>query len=103
MRFAMTARTVLRQREGASGQVNDLTKLNMDKVTRFRKGGMEALEEAVRKLQLGDKKGAAKIVNENLVEETQGEEEISKVVQDEALRSEKQAAEMAKKVDALKK
>lgn len=100
MRFAMTARTVLRQRENGTGQVNELTKLNMDKVTRFRKGGIEALEEAVRKLQIGDKKGAAKIVQS--IEDQEVEVE-SKSVLEEARRSEEQAAVMAEKVESLKK
>lgn len=103
MRFAMTARTVLRQREGASGQLNPLTKLNVDKVTKYRKGGIEALEEAIRKLQIGDKKGAAKIVGE--IQEGQ-EAELqpeSTASLAEAQRSEQQAAEMAQKVEALKK
>jgi hypothetical protein len=98
MRFAMTARTVLRQREGWSGQLNNITKLNVEKVTRFRKGGAEALEEAIRKLQVGDKKGAAKIVQE---QEELAESE-DKAAAEEALRSEKQAAELAKKVENLK-
>lgn len=98
MRFAMTARTVLRQREGYSGQLNNITKLNVEKVTRFRKGGAEALEEAIRKLQVGDKKGAAKIVKEQ--EELAESEDLAAA--EEAVRSEKEAAELAKKVENLK-
>ncbi|CAI7587787.1 unnamed protein product [Penicillium pancosmium] len=98
MRFAMTARTVLRQREGYSGQLHNITKLNVEKVTRFRKGGAEALEEAIRKLQVGDKKGAAKIVKEQ--EELAESEDLAAA--EEAVRSEKQAAELAKKVENLK-
>ncbi|KAJ5714232.1 54S ribosomal protein L8 [Penicillium malachiteum] len=52
MRFAMTARTVARQRERGVEELNDLTSLNVQKVTRFRKGGMEALESAISKLKI---------------------------------------------------
>ncbi|KAJ5691425.1 54S ribosomal protein L8 [Penicillium malachiteum] len=52
MRFAMTARTVARQRERGVEELNDLTALNVQKVTRFRKGGMEALESAISKLKI---------------------------------------------------
>ncbi|OQE15896.1 hypothetical protein PENSTE_c026G02065 [Penicillium steckii] len=100
MRFAMTARTVQRQREIGTGQVNELTKLNMEKVTRFRRGGIDALEEAIRKLQIGDKKGAAKIVQS--IEDQEVESE-SKVALDEARRSEEEAAVVAQKVESLKK
>jgi len=49
MRFAMTARTIARQR--AEGQkMNDMTQRNMEKVTRFRPGGEEDLEKMVEKL-----------------------------------------------------
>lgn len=98
MRFAMTARTVLRQRENGSGELNPLTKLNVNKVTQFRKGGIEALEEAIRKLQVGDKKGAAKIVDGF----TLTEEQESKAASEEAERSQKKAEEMAKKLESLK-
>ncbi|KAJ6036113.1 54S ribosomal protein L8 [Penicillium herquei] len=55
MRFAMTARTVARQRERGIEELNDLTTLNVNKVTRFRKGGMEALESAISKLKIAKK------------------------------------------------
>ncbi|TVY81789.1 54S ribosomal protein L8 [Lachnellula suecica] len=49
MRFAMTARTVQRERtEGR--EPTEMTARNIDKVTRYRKGGAGALEEAINKL-----------------------------------------------------
>lgn len=51
-RFAMVARTVARQRELGNNHVNGLTALNLRKVTAFRKGGVEALEEAIAQLNL---------------------------------------------------
>jgi large subunit ribosomal protein L17 len=49
MRFAMTARTLARlQKEDK--EINDITAKNIDKVTRFRKGGETALEELVKKM-----------------------------------------------------
>lgn len=51
-RFAMVARTVARQRGLGNNHLNSLTALNVRKVTAFRKGGVEALEEAISKLKL---------------------------------------------------
>lgn len=46
MRFAMTARTIAKLRaEGKA--INDMTAGNIAKVTRFREGGEEKLEEMV--------------------------------------------------------
>lgn len=60
MRFAMTARTVAHQREQGIETLNQLTALNVRKVTRFRKGGIEALEDAISKLKITKKKSEAK-------------------------------------------
>lgn len=50
MRFAMTARTLAHlQREGKD--VNDITAMNIKKVTRFRKDGEKKLEELVGQLK----------------------------------------------------
>lgn len=60
MRFAMTARTLARQRSIADerekeGKVlwgmNDITAMNIKKVTRFRQGGEEELEKMVEKFE----------------------------------------------------
>ncbi|CAI7599804.1 unnamed protein product [Penicillium bialowiezense] len=59
MRFAMTARAVAREREQGRDLVHQLTKLNVKKVTQFRKNGVEALEDAISKLSL-TKKAAEK-------------------------------------------
>ncbi|MCJ1229112.1 hypothetical protein MMC12_005777 [Toensbergia leucococca] len=49
MRFAMTARTLVKERR--EGEVRELTARNVRKVTRFREGGQEELERAVRGLE----------------------------------------------------
>ncbi|KAJ6103130.1 54S ribosomal protein L8 [Penicillium sp. IBT 16267x] len=59
MRFAMTARTLLRQRERGIQNLNQLTALNVRKVTRFRKEGVEALEAAISNLKIANKKEVA--------------------------------------------
>ncbi|KAJ5151865.1 54S ribosomal protein L8 [Penicillium capsulatum] len=59
MRFALTARTVARQRENGNDFLNQLTAMNVRKVTRFRAGGIEALEEAIQGLKIKDKKPAS--------------------------------------------
>ncbi|KAI9928562.1 hypothetical protein ASPWEDRAFT_48836 [Aspergillus wentii DTO 134E9] len=56
MRFAMTARTVARQRSQGFDTLNEITTMNVNKVTKFRKGGVEALEEAIKRLELDAKK-----------------------------------------------
>ena len=58
MRFAMTARTVARQR-GSGEDLNEMTQKNIDKVTRYRPVGETALEEMVGRLSeldIGDRK-----------------------------------------------
>lgn len=54
----MTARTVARHREKGNDFLNGLTAENVRKVTRFRSGGIEALEEAIQALKIQDKKPA---------------------------------------------
>lgn len=50
MRFAMTARTLMRERSTVEG-VREITAKNIKKVTQFRTGGVEALEWEVRRLE----------------------------------------------------
>ena len=50
MRFAMTAKALVKQREGEIG-MNEITAANVRKVTRFRPGGEEALEREVMRLE----------------------------------------------------
>ena len=50
MRFAMTAKTLARQRQDPGG-VQDLTLKNMQKVTRFRPGGEAELEQRVSEME----------------------------------------------------
>ncbi|KAF7595785.1 hypothetical protein BBP40_004916 [Aspergillus hancockii] len=56
IRFAMTARTVARQRSQGLETLNQLTTLNVQKVTRFRKDGVEDLEREIKKLELDGRK-----------------------------------------------
>ncbi|GMF69039.1 unnamed protein product [Aspergillus oryzae] len=56
MRFAMTARTVARQRSQGLDTLNELTRLNVQKVTRFRKDGIDDLEREIKKLELDGRK-----------------------------------------------
>ncbi|KAE8138334.1 ribosomal protein L17 [Aspergillus pseudotamarii] len=56
MRFAMTARTVARQRAQGQDTLNELTRLNVQKVTRFRKDGIDDLEQEIKKLELDGRK-----------------------------------------------
>jgi large subunit ribosomal protein L17 len=46
IRFAMTARTVARNK----GYMNEMTKRNVEKVTKYRPDGMTALEDMVKKV-----------------------------------------------------
>ncbi|KAL8694716.1 MAG: hypothetical protein Q9218_000642 [Villophora microphyllina] len=61
MRFAMTAKTLARERAGVedgdadeegTGEIRDVTARNVRKVTRFRPSGMEDLEKAVARMEL---------------------------------------------------
>jgi len=64
IRFAMTARTLARQR-GDGEDVNDLTKKNIEKVTRYRPDGEAALEDMVGRLstlEIGERKNVGKDV-----------------------------------------
>lgn len=54
MRFAMTAATLARQQEEGVG-MNEITSLNVRKVTRFREGGEQELERIVQ--SIGEKRG----------------------------------------------
>ena len=57
MRFAITAKAIARQREQGIQTLNELTALNVRKVTRYRKDGVEALEKEIEKMTLeADKK-----------------------------------------------
>lgn len=60
MRFAMTARAVAREREQGRDLVHQLTRLNVKKVTQFRKNGVEVLEDAISKLSLAKKSAEKK-------------------------------------------
>lgn len=47
MRFALTARTIARQRKEGE-EINEMTRRNLEKVTRFRPGGEKDLEKMVK-------------------------------------------------------
>lgn len=51
IRFAMTAKTLVRERATEDGIVRPLTAKNIKKVTQFRPGGEEDLERTVRALE----------------------------------------------------
>lgn len=60
IRFAMTARTVARVRSEGK-DLNEMTARNIDKVTRFRPGGEDSLEEMVERiseLKVGERDNA---------------------------------------------
>lgn len=60
MRFAMTAKAIARhQAEGKA--LNEITALNMHKVTRFRENGEQALEEEVRRMTLAAENDKAEV------------------------------------------
>lgn len=50
MRFAMTAKALVKQREGGAA-MNEITAVNVRKVTRFRESGEEDLEAEVHRLE----------------------------------------------------
>ncbi|KAK2733228.1 hypothetical protein FQN55_003688 [Onygenales sp. PD_40] len=58
VRFAMTARTLARQRALGNAGLNQITALNVKKVTRYRKDGEKELEREVERIaREGRKKG----------------------------------------------
>ncbi len=61
MRFAMTARTIAKDREEGR-EHNEMTTRNVEKVTRYRPNGEDALETMVEKLgglEIGERSNAA--------------------------------------------
>lgn len=50
MRFALTAKTLVRERQSNVG-IREITARNVAKVTRYREGGEEELEKTVRRLE----------------------------------------------------
>lgn len=52
MRFAITAKAVARRRSQGLETLNELTLMNVRKVTQFRKDGVEALERAISRVKL---------------------------------------------------
>ena len=61
MRFALTAKTLANLRAQGK-EINDMTRGNVEKVTRYREDGHERLEQMVRKIgdwQRADKEEAA--------------------------------------------
>jgi len=60
MRFAMTARTIARQR-GEGQEMNEMTQRNMEKVTKYRPDGQQELERMVERLndlEVGERNNA---------------------------------------------
>ncbi|KAL4914231.1 ribosomal protein L17 [Aspergillus aurantiobrunneus] len=54
MRFALTARAVARRRSRGLETLNELTLMNVRKVTRYRKDGVEELERAISRMKLDE-------------------------------------------------
>lgn len=52
MRFALTAKAVARRRKSGLETLNELTLMNVRKVTQFRKDGVEDLEQAISRVKL---------------------------------------------------
>ncbi|KAJ0424571.1 ribosomal protein L17 [Aspergillus carlsbadensis] len=75
MRFALTARTVARRREQGLETLNELTLMNVKKVTQFRKDGVELLEREISKLKIGKEKEAGKEGKKGAVKGKAEEEE----------------------------
>lgn len=69
----MTALTVVNERS-KDQPMRELTAVNVRKVTRFREGGLEALEEQVRKLESTRKKGLTNTEEEQENEEDEWED-----------------------------
>ncbi|KAL1964293.1 hypothetical protein VTN77DRAFT_7113 [Rasamsonia byssochlamydoides] len=73
MRFLMTAKTIARQRTQGIETLNELTALNVRKVTQFRKDGIEELEEAIKKFEIREKE---KKGEKSSAEEEEDDDEI---------------------------
>ncbi|KAL4751492.1 hypothetical protein BDW72DRAFT_173479 [Aspergillus terricola var. indicus] len=54
MRFALTAKAVARRRSQGLETLNELTLLNVRKVTQFRENGVEELEKAISRVKLDE-------------------------------------------------
>lgn len=69
MRFALTAKTLALRREKGYEAMNEITAMNVKKVTQFRKDGVEDLEKAIEKVKLdkenGEDEGKAKKVSKS--------------------------------------
>jgi hypothetical protein len=67
MKFSMTARRLARQRDRGIETLTELDRLNLEKATQFREGGVALLEAAIKNIQLegeGEKKGEKENVEE---------------------------------------
>ncbi|KAL4905738.1 hypothetical protein BDW74DRAFT_151932 [Aspergillus multicolor] len=60
MRFALTAKAVARRRSQGLETLNELTLMNVRKVTQFRKDGVEELERAISRVKLDEIKAPVK-------------------------------------------
>ncbi|KAL4785126.1 ribosomal protein L17 [Aspergillus varians] len=82
MRFALTAKAVARRRSQGLEALNEITLMNVRKVTQFRKDGVEELERAISRVKLdeGNDRVKAKATKA-------GEKETEAVVEDKAERS----------------
>jgi len=83
MRFAMTARTLAKQREEGL-DLNEITALNVRKVTRFRPDGQSLLEQEVRRVER-ERRGED-------AEKEEADEQLNDEEYEEALRGYEQKA-----------
>lgn len=71
----MTAKTIAHQRAQGITTLNELTALNVRKVTKYRKDGVEELERMIKKFEL---RGKQKTAEKEQKEEGEEEEEEEK-------------------------
>lgn len=83
----MTARTLVHEREN-DRPMHEMTLMNVRKVTRFREGGLELLEQEVRKLESGaDAAVAASSADVDVVEKDGEAEDEWEDVDDEVIKN----------------
>lgn len=102
MRFAMVAKTLVRERaaagdgdgDGEGGGIREITARNVAKVTRFREGGEEELERTVRRLEtmagLGEEKEKEKEKDKEKGKEEKDEEEEEEEEEEKEEKEERQ-------------
>ncbi|KAL4987583.1 ribosomal protein L17 [Aspergillus falconensis] len=88
MRFALTAKAVARRRSQGLETLNELTLLNVRKVTQFRKNGVEELERAISRVKLDEVNAPVKA---KAMKKSEKNAEHVRVVKKEAERQSKES------------